>query len=400
MPVFQYVARNEGGKDMTGVLLAPNEDVLYETLRKQGLFLLQSRKRGRQSFRPTRIKISQKQLLAFTIHISTYQQAGITLMQTLQALSRESSGVKFQSMIEGIITRISGGSTFSEALAQYPRVFDKHYIQMVITGEAAGQLDARMGELVAHLEWQQEVRSQVRQSSTYPVILVAMLLGVVTLLMTFTLPKFVKLLMQFNVPLPAPTRIVIAASNLFSQYWYLLPLLVAAPFAINYGLKCSDKGRLLLDRIKLSLPLLGPLQRKIAMSRFAHTYSCLYAAGIETLSALSIVEELVGNLVIGNVIARVRQGVSEGKSISQQLAQSSEFPPFLVHMMSAGEEIGDLDSTLRKVSQYYDREIPAAIKRAFSIFEPLILVAMGALVAFIALSILLPIYQFGASINK
>ncbi len=400
MPVFQYVARNESGRDRSGVLLAPNEDVLYETLRKQGLFLMQSRMRGRHMLKPDRVKISSKQLLAFTIHISTYQQSGIPLMQTLQALSRESSGVQFQSMIEGLINRISGGSSFSEALSQYPRIFDRHYIQMVTTGEAAGQLDARMEELVGHLEWQQEIRSQVRQSSTYPVIIISMLLGIVTLLMTFTLPRFVKLLVQFNVPLPTPTRMVIVASNLFSQYWYLLPLLAAAPFALIFGLKRTQSGRLLLDKAKLHLPLLGPLNRKIAMSRFAHIYSCLYAAGIETLSALSIVEGLVGNLVIGKAIARVRQGVSAGKSISQQLSEDGEFPPFLVHMMSAGEESGNLDATLRKVSQYYDREIPAAIKRAFSVLEPLVLVVMGALVAFIALSILLPIYQFGASINK
>jgi type IV pilus assembly protein PilC len=400
MPVFQYMARNESGADRTGALLAPNEDVLYQILRRQGLFLLHSRKRSRQVLRPDRLKISHRQLLAFTIHVFTYQQAGIPLMQTLQALSRESSGVKFQTMVEGLITQISGGSAFSEALAQYSRIFDSHYVQMVITGEAAGQLDARMEELVHHLEWQQEIRSQVRQSSTYPVIIIGMLLGVVILLMTFTLPKFAKLLLQFDMPLPVPTRAVIAASNLFSQYWYLLPLLAVAPFAISYGIKCTGQGRLLLDRIKLKLPLLGPLHRKIAMSRFAHNFSCLHAAGIETLSSLSIVEGLVGNLVIGNAIQRVRQGVSAGKSLSQQLSQSGEFPPFVVHMMSAGEESGNLEATLKKASQYYDREIPAAIKRAFSVIEPLILVVMGALVAFIALSILLPIYEFGTSINR
>jgi type II secretory pathway component PulF len=156
----------------------------------------------------------------------------------------------------------------------------------------------------------------------------------------------------------------------------------------------------MLDRWKLKIPVFGPLLRKIALSRFAHHYSCLQAAGIDTLSSLKIVEDLVGNLVIGAVIQRAGQGVEAGKSLSDQLSRSSEFPPLMVQMLAAGEESGNIEGTLKKVAQNYDREIPASIKRAFSIVEPLILVVMGGLVAFIAMSILLPIYEFGTSINK
>ncbi len=386
--------------DSTGAVYAPDEDILYQTLRRQGLFLLRSRIRHGRSLRSDRLRLSPKQILAFTIHIATYQQAGIPLMQTLNALARESSGVKFQTMIDGVITQISGGSVFSAALAQYPRIFDKHYVQMVATGEASGQLDARMEELVGNLEWQQEIRSQIKQSSMYPLFMVVLLLGIVTLLMTFTLPKFVKLLQQFNTQLPVPTRIVIAVSNAFSNYWFLLPLLPAIPYVLYRGMKSTQKGRLTLDRWKLKLPFIGSLQHKIALSRFAHYFSCLHAAGIDTLSALKIVEDLVGNLVIGAVLQRLRQEVAAGKSLSAQLSQSSEFPPFVVQMLAAGEESGNIEATLKKVAQYYDREIPAAIKRAFSLIEPLILVVMGGLVAFIAMSILLPIYEFGAAINK
>lgn len=400
MPVFQYMARSENGRDSTGALMAPDEDILYQMLRRQGLFLLRSRRRQEGIHRPDRLRIPNKQLLAFTIHVATYQQAGIPLMQTLQASARETSGVKFQAMVDGLVTRISGGSSFSDALAQYSRIFDKHYVQMVATGEASGQLDARMDELVRHLEWQQEIRAQVKQSSTYPLIIIVLLLGVVILLMTFTLPKFAKLLAQFHTQLPMPTRIVIALSEGFSRYWYLIPLLFIVPFGILYGIKCSSRGRLMLDQIKLRLPLLGQLNVKIAMSRFAHHFSCLQAAGIDALSSLTIVEGLVGNLVIGGIIQRIRQGVSAGKSLSQQISQYEEFPVFFVQMVAAGEESGNIEATLKKVSQYYDREIPASIKRAFTIIEPLILVVMGGLVVFIALSILLPIYEFGTSINK
>jgi len=227
-----------------------------------------------------------------------------------------------------------------------------------------------------------------------------MLLGVVVLLMVFTLPKFVKLLLQFNMELPAPTRIVIAASNIFSNYWFLLPLLPAIPYALYTAMRHTHKGRFVLDQWKLRIPIFGSLHRKIALSQFAHHFSCLHSAGMDPISSLKIVEELVGNLVIGSVIEHVRHGMAAGKSLSQQLAHSDEFPPFVVQMLAAGEESGRIDDTLKKVSQHYDREIPAAIKRAFTVIEPLVLVVMGGLVVFIALAILLPIYEFGTSINK
>ena len=400
MPVYQYSARSDMGVDSSGALFAPSEEVLYQMLRKQGLFLLRCRMSRGRSLNPHRLRISQKQLLAFTIHISTYQQSGIPLMQSLNALGRESFGVKFQTMVEGLITQISGGASFSDSLAQYPRIFDKYYVQMVVTGEASGQLDNRMEELVRHLEWQQDIRSQVRQSSTYPLLLIGLLLGVVILLMTFTLPKFVQLLLQFNAELPTPTRIVIAVSNAFSDYWYLLPLIPGLGFLLYTAVGRTERGRLCLDRWRLKIPVFGSLYRKIAISRFAHHFSCLHEAGIDTLSSLRIVEGLTGNLVISKAIERVRSGVESGKSLAQEFAQSAEFPSFVVQMLAAGEESGNLEGTLRKVSQYYDKEIPASIKRAFTIVEPVVLVVMGGLVAFIALSILLPIYEFGASINK
>jgi len=400
MPVFKYSARSETGLDSSGAMFAPSEDVLYQTLRKQGLFLLRCRPGYGHALNPLRLRIKPRQLLAFTIHISTYQQSGIPLMQTLNALARESFGVRFQTMVEGLITQISGGASFSEALAQYPRIFDPYYIQMVATGEASGQLDKRMEDLVRHLEWQEEIRSQVRQSSTYPLLLIGLLFGVVILMMTFTLPKFVNLLLQFNAALPVPTRIVIGMSNAFSKYWYFLPLLPGIPYLFYAVMKHTAAGRLSLDRFKLKIPVFGSLHRKIAISRFAHHFSCLHEAGIDTLSALRIVEGLTGNRVISAVLAQVRRGVEAGKSLSQQFAQSPEFPSFVLHMLTAGEESGNLETTLKKVSQYYDREIPAAIKRAFTVIEPIVLIVMGGLVAFIALSILLPIYEFGASINK
>jgi type IV pilus assembly protein PilC len=400
MPIFEYVARSHTGRDRTGALYAPNEDALYLQLREQDLFLLRAREKKKGRIPPDKLKLPPKQLLAFTIHMATFLEAGVPLMEALHSLARESHDVRYQTLIDGMLNRLSAGSSFSEGLAQYSRIFDTHYVQMVRTGEATGQLDERLKEMVAHLEWQQEIRAQVKQSSTYPALLIFLLLGVVILLMTFTLPKFTKLLLQFDVPLPLPTRMVIAISNAFLQYWFFLPLIFATPVGVWVLLSRHESGRLLLDRFKLIVPLLGDLNRKIALSRFSHHFSILHAAGIDTLTALDIVAKLAGNQVIAGVLRRVRQGVEAGETLSRRLRLSREFPPFVVQMLASGEETGNLDGTLKKVAIYYDREIPAAIKRAFTILEPLILVCMGGLVVFIALAILLPIYQFGTSINK
>jgi type IV pilus assembly protein PilC len=380
-------------------MLAPSVDALYRTLRRQGLFLLNSRERNEHSLHPERLGISQKQLLGFTIHVSTCQQAGIPLMQALSALTSETSSLKFNAMIEGLMNRLSAGSTFSDALAQYPRVFDKHYVQMVATGEAAGQLDNRLEELVSYLEWRQEIRSQLKQSSTYPLVIIGLLFVVVLILMTFTLPKFITLLKSFDVELPLPTKAVIVLSGICSSYWFLILIIPVFAYLLYRLVHRTESGRLFADKWKLKIPLFGPLQRKIALSRFAHHFSSLHAAGIDTPETLRIVEGLVGNLYIAKTIEWIRYEVMTGKSLSQLLAQSGKFPSFVVQMFAAGEDSGNMEETLKKISQYYDREVPIAIKRAFTLIEPLTLVFMGGLVVFIALSILLPVYEFSTSVN-
>jgi len=400
MPVFEYRARADNGTNQYGTAVASNEDALYATLRQQDLFLLNAKEYRQGTVRPETFKLPNRELLGFTIHLAAFLEAGIPLLEALQSLARENPNTKSRAFVEDLIARISSGSTLSEALRLYPKVFDEHYFQMVRAGETTGQLDERLLELVAHLEWKKEIAAQVRQSSTYPIVLLTLIGGVAVLLMTYTLPKFVVLLQQLNVALPLPTRIVIEATRAFNHYWYVLFSLIVFLVLGWVLLGKTAQGRFWIDRFKLAIPLLGDLQRKIAMSYFAHHLSILNTAGIDALSALNIVEGLVGNLVIADAVKTIRQGVEVGESITRRMRHSGEFPPFVVQMLAAGEETGNLEKTLKKVSQYYDREVPASIRQIFTILEPLILVVMGGLVLFLALAILLPIYRFGASINK
>jgi len=399
MPVFQYWARAGNGGDNTGSLFAANEDVLYSLLRQQGLFLLRAKERKGSEKEAANVRLSHGQVLAFTIHMASFLEAGISLMDALQSISRENNSAKYQILIEGLATQIAKGAVFSEALAQFPRSFDDHYTQMIRIGETTGQLDERLREMVSHLEWQQELRSQVKQSSTYPLILIGLLALVVVILMIFTLPKFVKMLTQFNIPLPAPTRILITLSSTLSEQWYWGLAGLAIPAVVWFLLSISEQGRYFLDKFKLGIPLVGELHRKIALSRFAHHMSILNGAGIDMLSSLQLVERLVGNEVIARVIRQAHRGVEAGETLAHRLRLSAEFPSFVVQMLSAGEQTGNLDNTLKKVSQHYNREIPIVIKRTFTVLEPLVLVIMGGLVLFIAVAILLPIYEFGAGVK-
>jgi type IV pilus assembly protein PilC len=400
MPVFEYRARADNGADQYGSTFAYDEEGLYATLRQQDLFLLSAKECRQRAIQPGNFKLSRRELLGFTIHLATFLEAGIPLLEALQSLARENPNTKYRSFVEDLISRISSGSTLSESLRLFPKVFDEHYVQMVKAGETTGQLDERLLELVSHLEWKQEVTAQVKQSSTYPIVLISLIGAVAMILMTFTLPKFVTLLQQFNVPLPFPTRIVIYATKTFNHYWSVLPLLIAFLVLTWSLLSKAPQGRYWLDRIKLATPLFGELQRKIALARFAHHLSILNSAGIDALSSLTIVESLVGNLVIAKVVKNIRLGVEAGETLTRRMKHSGEFPTFVVQMLATGEETGNLEGTLKKVSKYYDREVPAAIKQIFTVLEPLILVVMGGLVLFFALAILLPIYQFGTSINK
>ncbi len=399
MPYFQYKARDGKGKEVRGVVIAENESALSLTLERMNLYLIKAKevKKERESLRPVGVK--RRDLITFTIHLSTSLEAGIALITAIRDFAESTENLKFKEVLNDIVKQLEAGAFLSDAMSKYPRVFSELYVNILRAGEATGNLDMVLKDLVRFLEWQEELASQVKQASIYPAFVISLIIGVITIMMTFTLPKFFPILKSFNVELPLPTKIIMTVSTFFANYWWAIIGAIIGFFLIYIMTNKTPDGRRFWDRLKLHIPVFGSLNRKVALSRFSHYLSILYRAGIGIVQALYIVEKIVGNAIIADEIKRVREGIVRGESLSEGLKKSEYFPPLVNRMIEVGEDTGKLDESLNKVSEYYDREVPAAIRRFFAILEPTMIVLLGGMVLFMALSIFLPMYKLTSTIG-
>ncbi len=400
MPNFKYLARDNKGKKVEGVLTVDNYDVLDEKLRELGLFLVDAKEvKNVEEMGFYLGKIKRREIILFTNHLAISINSGISIISAMQDYADETDNPKFKKVIEDILRQVNSGTSMSEALAKHPKVFSELYVSVVATGEATGNLDKVLTDLVGFLEWQEDLISQIKQASIYPAFLISMIIGVIVVMMTFTLPKFIPILEKFDVELPFPTKALIAVSRFFQKGWIIMIIFVVL-FIIIYKITYKKpNGRFFWDRIKLKIPLFGKLHHKIVLSKFAHYFSILYSSGIGIIESFKIIERVVGNEVIKRAVARSAEEIEQGKSIYDSLVGEEVFPPLILRMIQVGETSGNLDLSLEKASQYYDKEVPAAIKKMFATFEPLLIIFMGVVVLFIALAIFLPIYKLTSAIG-
>lgn len=399
MPYFQYKARDGKGKEVRGVVIAENESALSLTLERMNLYLISAKevKKEKESLRPVGVK--RRDLITFTIHLSTSLEAGIALITAIRDFGESTENLKFKEVLNDIVKQLEAGAFLSDAMSKYPRVFSELYVNILRAGETTGNLDMVLKDLVKFLEWQEELASQVKQASIYPTFVISLIIGVVIIMMTFTLPKFFPILKSFNVELPLPTKIIMTISTFFVNFWWAIIGAIIGFVIIYIITNKTPEGRRFWDRLKLHIPVFGSLNRKVALSRFSHYLSILYKAGIGIVQALYIVEKIVGNTIIADEIKRVREGIVRGESLSEGLKKSECFPPLVNRMVEVGEDTGKLDESLNKASEYYDREVPAAIRKFFAILEPTMIVLLGGMVLFMALSIFLPMYKLTSTIG-
>ena len=400
MQSFTYRAKDEHGKTIRGTLIAVNEDQLAITLDQMGLYLISAKKTKVAESYLGWEKIKRKDLITLSVHLSTTLSAGIPILQALQDLIEQTEKPRFKKIMEDISRHIQAGSSFSEALSKHPKVFSELYVSIVKAGETTGNLEKVLNDLVTFLEWQESLAMDVKQATIYPAFVLSAVICLVILLMTFVFPRFTVIFEKTNVPLPLPTRVVMGISHFITSYWFIILLLVTA-MAISYRLVVKiPRGRYFFDKLKLKLPVLGNLLRKIALSRFSHHFSALLKAGVEIYHSLMVTEKVVGNTVIAKVISSARDYISTGETLSESLKKGNEFPSLVIRMISIGESSGSIDKTLDKVSQYYDREVPVTIKKVFAIFEPIVIATLAVIVLGMALSMFLPLYQMLSLVGK
>jgi len=400
MPYFKYKGRNTEGKAVEGLLEADSEGDLSQKLSRIDILLIEAAPdRSSQPVFFRLGKVKRREVIIFTNHMATSLEAGISVIQALTDYADESLDPRFKRTVEDLQRQILAGTSLSEAMSKHPGAFSEMYVSIVSTGEATGKLDAVLKDLVGFLEWQEDLASQVTQASIYPIFLVSMIIGVITLLMTFTIPKFIPIFKNFQIDLPTPTVILMGVSGFFQAWWWVIVLLIIA-FIVFYHMSYrTPKGRFFWDGVKLQLPVFGALNQKIILSKFAHYLSMLYSSGIGIIESFSIIQAVVGNEVIRRAVGRSGSAVEKGSTIFESLKNEKYFPPLVMRMIQVGEKTGNLDKSLQKVSQYYDKEIPASIKKMFAVFEPMLIITLGGVVLFIALAILLSVYKMTSTIG-
>jgi type IV pilus assembly protein PilC len=325
--------------------------------------------------------------------LATLIDAGLPLLRGLTVLAKQERDLVLKGTINSLADGVQGGSTFSESLAQHPKIFNKLYINMVKAGELGGVLELVLNRLAEFQEKAEKIKNKVVAAMFYPVVVIVIAMLILSFLLVFIVPKFQQIFhdMLGNKPLPGITQFVINASNTLKQQWYYV-ITVGVVLIVGYKLfSASPFGRIVLDRVKLSMPLFGDLTRKSSISRFARTLGTLVTSGVPILQALNITRETAGNSVIADAISKVHDSVKEGESIVQPLEASGVFPPMVISMIDVGEETGQLPEMLLKIAEVYDDEVDNAVSGLTSLLEPIMIVILAVIVGTIVIALFMPL---------
>jgi len=339
---------------------------------------------------------SRKDILNFTNQLAVMVRAGISIQDALESIAEQNDNKKFRQIIMDLKNRIEAGQSFSQALAEHPHVFTDLYINMVAAAEISGSLSGMLQKLVEYLDGEAETRSQVKGAMVYPIIIAVMAVVVTVFLLCFVLPRFIAIFAGKEHLLPTPTKILMASSAFLRGYWYfIIPAIGAALWGFWY-FTGTTVGRLWWDKTKLTMPLIKTLCRSLYITRSLHTMGVLTRAGVPILNTISITAQISGNVLFKNMWLGVYEEVRQGKKIASSLNQYNLMPNNVVQMIRSGEDSGTMSDVLKDVSDFYARELKTVIKTVTSMIEPIMIVAMGLVVGFIAMSIILPIFRMSS----
>ncbi len=407
MPIFEYKARDRVGEAIVGNLEAPGIDIARFRLGEMGYIpvsLKEGKGKGKNKAKGERKgfninitlmkpRVRPKDIIVFNRQLSTLFSAGIPLLRAIQSLAEQMENITLKEVLEAVSRDIQEGLAFSEALAKHPKIFSELFVAMVKAGEASGTLDDILMRLADLAEHDARTKAKIKAATRYPKIVISAMVIAVVVLMNFVVPKFVQIFQTVKLELPMATKIMIVASNIFTNYWYIMFAFAACLF---FGFKQYTKtktGRRQIDALTLKVPVFGPIFHKIAMSVFSRTISTLNRSGLSIIKNLEICADVVENVVIAGVINELKESVKQGESLSATMKKTGFFTPMVIQMMSAGEESGELDNMLVKVSEYYDMEVDYSISNISSLIEPVLLVFLGGVVLFLMLAIFMPMWD-------
>jgi len=401
METYVWTGRTRDGKRQKGEMTAKSKDEAISTLRKQNILVTSVSTRTSKlnlnlSFKTS---VSDKDIVVFTRQFATMIDAGLPLIQCLDILAKQTENKTFASAINDIRQDVEAGSTYADALRKHPKIFNDLYVNMVAAGELGGILDTILNRLSKYIEKSIKLKRQIKSAMAYPSTIVAVAVVVIVVLLVWVIPIFAKMFTDFGGVLPAPTRMVIGASD-FMQHNILV--IIGAVALIIFGLNRYYKtpnGRRTVDRLALRLPIFGLLIRKIAVAKFTRTLGTLISSGVPILDGLDIVAKTAGNKVVEEALSATRQSISEGKTLAEPLEQTQVFPPMVVQMIAVGETTGALDAMLSKIADFYDEEVDSTVSTLTSLLEPMLMIFLGVVIGFIVVAMYLPIFKLAGTIG-
>ena len=425
MPRFNYVALDARGQESTGLVEATTSGEAIGQLRRAGFFPTSvyeegkggpDGKRARKSARPVRAQraagtqislfqrrtVKPKILMIFTRQLATLIDSGLPLLRSLTVLAKQERNTVLKKTIDKLADSVQGGNTFSDSLAQHPLIFNELYINMVKAGEVGGVLEVVLTRLAEFQEKATKIRNKVASAMVYPSIVLTMAVAILSFLLVFIVPRFETIFhdMLGDKPLPAITLLVIGVSRFVKDHVLVLLGMIVVLIAAYKFIARSPRGKMMLDQIKLQIPLFGDLLRKTAISRFSRTLGTLVTSGVPILQALNITRETAGNTVIARAIAKVHDSVKEGESIVQPLEASRAFPPMVVSMIDVGEETGQLPEMLLKVAEVYDDEVDNSVAALTAMLEPIMIVLLAVIVGTIVIALFMPLISIISGLQQ
>jgi type IV pilus assembly protein PilC len=393
MALYAYKAINPAGRTVLGRLDAINLVDLEMRLKRMDLDFVKGDS-VKESNLLGKGKVPRREIINFCFHLEQLTRAGVPIIEGLTDLRDSLETPRFREVLAGMVESIEGGKTLSQAMDEYPAVFDEVFTSLIRAGEETGNLSGVLKNLNESLRWQDELAAQTKKLIMYPAFMGVVVVGVVFFMMIYLVPKMVSFLRNMGQQIPLQTKILIATSDFFVNYWYvvlLLPVVIAV--GINIAIRTNPKAHHRFDGIKLKLPMIGEILRKIILSRFAGVFAMMYASGISILDSIKTTEKVVGNSVIRQGLEEAGQLIADGLNVTAAFQRVGLFPPLVIRMLRVGENTGGLDTALMNVSYFYNRDVKESIERVQAMIEPTMTIIVGMILGWVMLAVLGPIYD-------
>lgn len=400
MPVFTFTGTDPQGKKIAGERLADSKAAVTMQLRRERITPGAIKEKGKEFALPKlgTGKVPVKDIAVFFRQFSVMIDAGLPLVQCLEILAANQENQVFQKCLTGVRQSVEGGTTLSNAMRQYPKIFDDLTTNMIEAGEAGGILDTILQRLATYVEKAVKLKAAVKSALIYPVSVISIAALVVGCLLKFVVPIFANMFISMGVDLPLPTKIVIGLSNFIGRFWWLIFLSIGLIFVAVKYIRKDPKGRYMFDKMLLNLPVLGTVLRKIAVARFTRTLGTLITSGVPILEGLTITARTSGNAVLEDALMKVRKAVEEGRTIVDPLKESGVFPNMVTQMIGVGEATGAMDAMLQKIADFYEDEVDAATKDMLTLLEPIMIGFLGVTVGGIVISLYMPLFSMIAKL--